>query len=61
MSVKIRYKDERLGRLKIVRDFLPPPEDLVFRDEGVKVTIAQSKRRVDFFKGEARKHTTQYQ
>ena len=61
MSVKIRYKDERLGRLKIVRDFLPPPEDLVFRDEGVKVTIALSKRSVDFFKGEARKHNTQYQ
>ena len=32
-----RYTDERLGRLRVVRDFLPPPEDLVFRDEGVKV------------------------
>ena len=61
MSVKIKYTDEGLGRLKIVRDFLPPPEDLVFRDEGVKVTIALSKRSVDFFKGEARKHNTQYQ
>jgi hypothetical protein len=47
--------------VKVVRDFLPPPEDLVFRDEGVKVTIALSKRSVDFFKGEARKHNTQYQ
>ena len=61
MSAKIRYTDERLGRLKIVRDFLPPPEDLVFRDEGVKVTIALSKRSVEFFKDEARKHKTQYQ
>ncbi len=61
MSAKIRYTDEPLGRLKIVRDFLPRPEDLVFRDEGVKVTIALSKRSVDFFKGEARKHNTQYQ
>ena len=61
MSAKIRYTDERLGRLKIVRDFLPPPEDLVLRDEGVKVTIALSKRSVEFFKGEARKHNTQYQ
>jgi hypothetical protein len=61
MSAKIKYTDEPLGRLKVVPDFLPPPEGLVFRDEGVKVTIALSKRSVEFFKGEARKHKTQYQ
>jgi hypothetical protein len=61
MSAKIRYTDEPLGSLKIVPDFLPRPEDLVYSDEGVKVTIALSKRSVDFFKGEARKHNTQYQ
>jgi len=61
MSAKIKYTNEPLGRLKVVRDFLPPPEDLVFRDEGVKITIALSKRSVEFFKGEARKHNTQYQ
>ena len=58
MSAKIRYTDERLGSVKVIRDFLPPPEDLVFRDEGVKVTIALSKRSVEFFKGEAQKHNT---
>jgi predicted DNA binding CopG/RHH family protein len=61
MSGKIKYTDEPLGDLKVVRDFLPRPEDLVFRDEGVKVTIALSRRSVEFFKGEARKHRTQYQ
>lgn len=61
MSAKIRYTDEPLGRLKIVRDVLPSPKDLVFRDSGVKVTIALSKRSVEFFKDEARKHNTQYQ
>ncbi len=61
MSEKIRYSDEPLGKLRVVPDFLPGPEDLVFRDEGVKVTIALSKRSVDFFKSEARKHHTQYQ
>ena len=61
MSEKIRYTDEPLGKLRVVPDFLPPPEDLVLRDEGVKVTIALSKRSVDFFKSEARKHHTQYQ
>ncbi|TAJ24780.1 MAG: CopG family transcriptional regulator [Nitrospirae bacterium] len=61
MSEKIRYTDEPLGSLKVVPDFLPRPEDLVFRAEGVKVTIALSKRSVEFFKSEARKHHTQYQ
>ena len=51
MSKKVRYTDEPLGNLKIVPDFLPRPEELVFRDEGVKVTIALSKRSIDFFKG----------
>ena len=61
MSEKIRYTNEPLGKLKVISDFLPPPEDLVFRDEGVKITIALSKRSVEFFKDEARKHKTQYQ
>lgn len=61
MSEKIRYSDEPLGRLKVVPDFLPSPKDLVFREEGVKVTIALSKRSVEFFKSEAQKHNTQYQ
>ena len=33
----------------------------MFQDEGVKVTIALSRRSVDFFKSEAQKHRTQYQ
>ncbi len=61
MSRKIRYTDESLGDLKVVPDFLPRPEDLAFRDEGVKVTISLSRRSVEFFKEEARKHHTQYQ
>ena len=61
MSEKIKYTDEPLGDLKVVPDFLPRPEQLVFRDEGVKVTIALSKRSVEFFKDEAQKHHTQYQ
>jgi predicted DNA binding CopG/RHH family protein len=61
MSERIKYTDEPLGDLQVIPDFLPRPEDLVFRDEGVKVTISLSKRSVDFFKDEARKHNTQYQ
>ncbi len=61
MSGEIKYTDEPLGNLKIVPDFLPRPENLVFREGRVKVTIALIKRSVEFFKGEARKHNTQYQ
>jgi hypothetical protein len=61
MNAKIRYTDEPLGKLKVVPDFLPGPEELAFREEGVKVTIALSKRSVEFFKREAEKHGTQYQ
>jgi hypothetical protein len=61
MSARIKYTDEPLGRLKIVPDFLPRPEDLALREEGVKVTLALSKRSVEFFKNEAREHKTQYQ
>jgi len=61
MSAKIKYTDEPLGSPKVIPDFLPAPEDLVFREEGVKVTLALSKRSVEFFKREATKHNTQYQ
>ncbi len=61
MSENVKYTNEPLGNLKVVPDFLPRPEDLVFQDEGVKVTIALSKRSVEFFKGEAQKHHTRYQ
>ena len=61
MSGKIKYTSEPLGNLELVSDFLPSPEDLVFRDDGVKVTLALSKRSVEFFKSQALKHNTQYQ
>lgn len=61
MSKRIRYTDEPLGRLRVVPDFLPSPEQLAFREEGVKVTLALSRKSVDFFKQEAAKRGTQYQ
>jgi predicted DNA binding CopG/RHH family protein len=61
MKEKIKYTDEPLGDLKVIPDFLPRPEDLVLRDEGVKITISLSKRSIEFFKDEAKKHDTQYQ
>jgi len=61
MSSKIKYTNEPIGDPKVIRDFLPSPEDLAFRDEDVKVTITLSKNSVDFFKSAAAKSDTQYQ
>ncbi|MDO8291344.1 MAG: hypothetical protein Q7T29_00550 [Gallionella sp.] len=61
MSAKIKYTDEPLGKTQVVTDFLPSPSELAFREEGVKVTLALSKKSIEFFKTEASKHHTQYQ
>ena len=60
MSAKIKCTDEPLGKLRVVPDFLPAPEDLVFREESIKITLTLSKRTVEFFKREAAKDNTQY-
>lgn len=61
MKEKIKYTDEPIGKVKIVKDFLPPPSELALKEETVKVTIALSRTSIDFFKSEAKKHNTQYQ
>lgn len=61
MTARIKYTDEPIGNPKVIADFLPAPEDLAFREEGVKITLALSKKSVDFFKHEAQRHNTQYQ
>ena len=50
-----------MGEVRVVADFLPSPEELAFREETVKVTIALSRSSVDFFKREASKHRVPYQ
>ena len=44
MKKKITYTKEPLGDIEVVPDFLPPPAELAFREEGVKVTLALSMR-----------------
>jgi predicted DNA binding CopG/RHH family protein len=61
MRGKIRYTNEPIGDPKVVRDFLPTPEELAFREEDVKITITLSKKSVEFFKSQAAKADTQYQ
>jgi predicted DNA binding CopG/RHH family protein len=61
MKEKIRYTDEPIGKVRVISDFLPSPEQLALKDETVKVTLSLSKASVDFFKKEAKKYNTQYQ
>lgn len=57
---RIKYTDEALD-LEVIRDFLPPPEELALKEDTVKVTMNLTKRSVDFFKRHARRHHVSYQ
>ena len=46
---------ESLGKVELVADMLPSPEELAFKEDSVKVTISLSKSSVEFFKREAKK------
>jgi predicted DNA binding CopG/RHH family protein len=61
MKSKIKYTDEPMGKVQVVKDFLPSPEQLAFKEEKVKVTISLSKASLDFFKEQAGLHKTAYQ
>lgn len=58
---KIKYTDEPIGEVKILHDFLPAPENLVRKEEAVKITLSITKSSLDFFKTAAKKNHTQYQ
>ncbi len=61
MRQKIRYTDEPMEVGRILKNFLPPPDKLIFKEDAVKVTITLSARTVHFFKTEAEKRGLQYQ
>jgi predicted DNA binding CopG/RHH family protein len=61
MKSKTKYSNEKIGKVDIVRDFLPKPEDLTFKEDTMKITLNLSKSSVEFFKGIAQKHGSQYQ
>jgi predicted DNA binding CopG/RHH family protein len=46
---------------EIIDDFLPPPEELVFKVPKVKVTMSMSTRTVNIFKTYAKKNNLSYQ
>lgn len=57
-----KYREQSIGRIKIVDDFLPKPKDLVLKkEETQKITISLTKSSIGFFKNEAAKNHTTYQ
>ena len=61
MKKKIKYTNEPMGDAKIVKDFLPSPHELAFKEDTVKVTIALTKSSVRYFKRAANKYRVPYQ
>ncbi len=61
MKRKINYTNEPIGKVKVVKDFLPSPDKLLFKEEPVKVTMVLNKPSVLFFKKIARQQHAPYQ
>ncbi|HPJ57136.1 MAG TPA: CopG family transcriptional regulator [Kiritimatiellia bacterium] len=61
MKSKIKYTNEPMGKVRVVKDFLPSPKQLAFQEEKVKVTISLSRASLEFFKEQANRHNTAYQ
>jgi len=53
--------DAPRGKVMRVADFLPPPSELVPREETVKVTLSLNSQSVAFLKEEAKKNHVPYQ
>jgi len=58
---KKKYTDEPIGNVKIIKDFLPSPKDLVLKEDTVRVTLLLSKDSINYFKQVADEHDAHYQ
>ncbi len=61
LKKKIQYTNESIGDIKIVKNFLPAPDKLVFKRKSVKVTMALDVESVAFFKKIAQHNHVPYQ
>ncbi len=57
----IHDDDKPIGKLSAIADFLPPPHELMGKEQNVKITIALDEETIKFFKHEALTHHTKYQ
>ena len=64
---KMKYENapaelaEAIEHAEVIPDFLPSPDQLVLKEETVRVTLSLNKRSVDFFKSSARENGVPYQ
>ncbi len=60
MKNKINYSDEPI-EARVIKDFLPSPENLILREKKTRVTLTLTNKSLDFFKSAAKKHGASYQ
>ncbi len=60
-KIKIRDRNEPYGKLTPIPDFLPPPEELLPREETIKITVAIDEKTLKFFKNYAKTSGLKYQ
>lgn len=61
MKKKTKYTEEPIGSLRVVKDFLPSPEELARSDQKTRVTLFLSEETIFFFKKKAKKLKSSYQ
>lgn len=63
--MKAKRKNEDMnqpqGKLTRIPDFLPPPGELLPREDTIKITVAVDSKTLKFFKGYAQKSGLKYQ
>jgi hypothetical protein len=47
MKKTVKYTDGEIGNINIIKDFLPSPKELVFKEENTKITISLTKTATD--------------
>ena len=52
---------EAIEQAEVIADFLPPPDQLVLKEETVRITLNLNKKSVDFFKLRAKENGISYQ
>jgi hypothetical protein len=57
----VRYTEGEIGKVRVVKDFLPSADELVPATDNVKVTLTLTRRSLAFFKSEAKRRRVPYQ
>lgn len=60
MKKKIKYTNEPI-EARVIRDFLPKPEELILKEKKTRVTLTLTEKSLTFFKNEAKKYKASYQ